>query len=79
MLITYLKQTGELVPPIITSEVPLTLTDVLGEEKGAIYSAIYDYINIQDNMDIFNNTKGYYVNISTKELKLRQEKEIKYL
>ena len=79
MLITYLKETGELVPPILTSDTPLTLVDVLGEEKGNIYSLIYDYINIQDNMEVFNNTKKYYVDIETKELKIRQVDEIKYL
>ena len=72
MLITYLKQTGELVPPIMTSEVPLTLIDALGEEKGIIYGEIYDYINIKDNMDVFNNTNKYYVDINTKELKIKQ-------
>ena len=79
MLITYLKETGELVPPILTSDTPLTLVDVLGEEKGNIYSLIYDYINIQDNMEVFNNTKKYYVDIEAKELKIRQVDEIKYL
>lgn len=79
MLITYLKQTGELVPPIMTSEVPLTLIDALGEEKGTIYSEIYDYINIKDNMDVFNNTNKYYVDINTKELKIKQYDDIKYL
>lgn len=79
MLITYLKQTGELVPPIMTSEVPLTLIDALGEEKGIIYGEIYDYINIKDNMDVFNNTNKYYVDINTKELKIKQYDDIKYL
>lgn len=79
MLITYLKQTGELVPPIMTSEKPLTLIDALGEEKGQIYSAIYDYINIEDNMDIFDNTKQYYVDVETKQLKYKKHSKIKYL
>lgn len=79
MLITYLKQTGELVPPIMTSEVPLTLIDALGEEKGIIYGEIYDYINIKDNMDVFNNTNKYYVDINTKKLKIKQYDDIKYL
>jgi len=79
MLITYLKKTGELVPPIMTSKEPLTLVDALGEEKGKIYSEIYDYINIEDDMNIFNNTNQYYVDIDTKELKMKQYSKIKYL
>lgn len=83
MLITYLKDTGELVPPIATSDSPLTLEDVLGEDKAKIYSQIYDYINIVDNMDIFENFKKYYVDIETKKLKLKPiavtTSEIQYL
>ena len=63
----------------MTSEVPLTLIDALGEEKGIIYGEIYDYINIKDNMDVFNNTNKYYVDINTKELKIKQYDDIKYL
>lgn len=82
MFITYLKQTGELVPPIMTSDVPLTLEDVLGEEKGKIYSVIYDYINIIDMPEIFDNTNKFYVDIETKELRRKPEVDltsIKYL
>ena len=83
MLITYLKENGEIVPPIVTSDTPLTLKDVLGEEKANIYSKIYDYINIVDNIDIFENFKKYYVDIETKELKLKPViaiiNEIQYL
>lgn len=79
MLVTYIKKTGELVAPIMTSKEPLTLIDALGEEKGQIYSEIYDYINIEDDMDIFNNTNQYYVDIETKELKIKKHKKVKYL
>lgn len=82
MFITYLKQTGELVPPIMTSDIPLTLEDVLGEEKGKIYSVIYDYINIIDIPEIFDNTNKFYVDIETKELRRKPEVDltsIKYL
>lgn len=79
MLVTYIKKTGELVAPIMTSKEPLTLIDALGEEKGQIYSEIYDCINIEDNMDIFNNTQQYYVDIETKQLKYKKHSKIKYL
>ena len=82
MFITYLKQTGELVPPIMTSDIPLTLEDVLGKEKGKIYSVIYDYINIIDIPEIFDNTNKFYVDIETKELRRKPEVDItsiKYL
>ena len=82
MFISYLKQTGELVPPIMTSDIPLTLEDVLGEEKGKIYSVIYDYINIIDMPEIFDNTNKFYVDIETKELRRKPEVDltsIKYL
>lgn len=82
MFITYLKQTGELVPPIMTSDIPLTLEDVLGEEKGKIYGVIYDYINIIDIPEIFDNTNKFYVDIETKELRRKPEVDltsIKYL
>ena len=82
MFITYLKQTGELVPPIMTSDIPLTLEDVLGDEKAKIYSVIYDYINIIDIPEIFDNTNKFYVDIETKELRRKPEVDltsIKYL
>ena len=83
MLITYLKETGELVAPIVTCDKPLTLSDIMGEEHGHIYSQIYDYINIQDNMEVFDNRKKYYVDIETKKLKLKPiavtTSEIQYL
>lgn len=82
MFITYLKQTGELVPPIMTSDIPLTLEDVLGDEKAKIYGVIYDYINIVDIPEIFDNTNKFYVDIETKELRRKPEVDltsIKYL
>lgn len=81
MLITYLKENGRIVPPIVTSAEPLTLIDVMGEELGKIYSNIYDCINIVDNIDIFDNVDKYYIDIESKELKLRPQKlnEIRYL
>ena len=69
MYITYIKKTGELVPPIMTSEEPLTMEDVMGTEKANIYKEIYDYINVPDNMDIIDFTRRFYVDIETKELK----------
>jgi len=80
MVIPYLKETGTIKTPVITSDTPLTLIDIIGEEEGKIYSAIYDVINIKDNMDIFYNIKDYYVDIVTKELKRKQDiNNIKYL
>lgn len=82
MFITYLKQTGELVPPIMTSDIPLTLEDVLGEEKAKIYGAIYDYINVVDIPEIFDNVNKFYVDVETKELRRKPEIDltsIKYL
>jgi len=69
MFISYLKANGELVPPIMTCEKPLTLREVWGEEKASIYEQIYDYINIEDNLEVIHNFKNYYVDLETKELK----------
>ena len=83
MLITYLKENGRIVPPIVTSTEPLTLIDVMGEELGGIYSSIYDYINIVDNTDIFDNVDKYYIDIESKELRLKPQNynidKIRYL
>lgn len=80
MIIPYLKETGTIKTPIITSDIPLTLVDILGEEEGPIYSEIYDVINIKDNMDIFYNIRDYYVDIATKKLKKKKSiNNIKYL
>ena len=74
MYITYFKDTGEITPPIMTCDRVVTLEDVYGEEKAKIYSKIYSYINIKDDMYVMNNIKNYYVDLETKELK---EKPIK--
>lgn len=83
MFISFFKDTGEITPPIMTSKESLTLNDVLGEEKGDIYSKIYDYINIVDDLEIYNNIRNYYVDVETKELKKKpeiiKEKSIMYL
>lgn len=76
MVIPYLKETGAIKTPILTSDIPLTLEDILGEEEGKIYATIYDVINIKDNADIFYNIKNYYVDTDTKEL--RKKPEISY-
>lgn len=76
MVIPYLKETGVIKTPVLTSDIPLTLEDILGEEEGAIYSKIYDVINIRDNSDIFYNIRDYYVDIETREL--RKKPEISY-
>lgn len=75
MVIPYLKETGAIKTPVLTSKVPLTLEDILGEEW-TIYATIYDVINIKDNADIFYNIKNYYVDTETKEL--RKKPEISY-
>lgn len=83
MVIPYLKETGVIKTPIVTSDIPLTLEDIMGEEEGAIYSKIYDVINIKDDLDILYNIREYYVDIETKELKKKpeiiKEKSIMYL
>lgn len=83
MLIAYLKETGELTAPIVTCDHPLTLSDVMGEKNGRIYGQIYGYINIEDNMEVFDNRNNYYVDLETKELKKKPTPEvasvIKYL
>lgn len=73
MVIPYLKETGVIKTPIVTSDIPLTLEDIMGEEEGAIYSKIYDVINIKDDLDILYNIREYYVDIETKELKKKPE------
>lgn len=83
MVIPYLKKTGTIKTPVATSDIPLTLIDIMGEEEGSIYSEIYDVINIKDDLDILYNIKEYYVDIETKELKKKpeiiKEKSIMYL
>lgn len=72
MIIPYLKTTGEIKTPIVTSSVPLTLIDIMGDE-GKIYEQIYGYINIVDNKEIFLNINDYYVDVNTKELKKKPQ------
>lgn len=83
MVIPYLKETGTIKTPVMTSDVPLTLIDIIGEEEGTIYSEIYDVINIKDDLDILYNIRDYYVDIETKELKKKpsttSNKSIMYL
>lgn len=76
MVIPYLKATGAIKTPIVTSDTPLTLQDIMGEEEGNIYSTIYGVINIKDNPDIFYHILDYYVDTETKEL--RKKPEISY-
>lgn len=71
MFLTYLKNSGKLVPPMLTSDKSLTLEEVWGTEKAKIYEAIYDYINIEDELEIIYNPNNYYVDIETKKLKLK--------
>lgn len=75
MVIPYLKETGAIKTPVVTSDTPLSLIDIMGEEEGKIYSAIYDVINIKDNPNIFYNIMDYYVDIETKELKKKPDIE----
>ena len=70
MVITYIKETGEIVSPVQTSSKALTMEDVFGE-KTSIMSNIYDVVNIVDNMDVFNSIFNYCVDINTKEVKLK--------
>ena len=51
----------------------------MGEEEGAIYSKIYDVINIKDDLDILYNIREYYVDIETKQLRYKKRSKIKYL
>lgn len=75
MVITYIKETGEIVSPIQTSDKALTIEDVFGE-KAVIMSKIYDVVNIVDNMNVFNMIFNYYVDVETKELKLKENTRI---
>ncbi len=75
MVITYIKETGEIVSPIQTSDKALTIEDVFGE-KAVIMSKIYDVVNIVDNMNVFNMIFNYYVDVETKELKLKENTKI---
>lgn len=83
MIIPYLKKNGAIKTPIITSEVPLTLIDILGEEEGNIYSLIYDVINIKDDLNVLYNIHEYYVDTETRELKkkpkVEESNKIQYL
>lgn len=71
MFISYLKSNGQLVPPMLTSDTELTLEDVWGKEKAEVYSLIYGFINVPDDLNVLYNPKWYYVDIETKELKLK--------
>lgn len=76
-----MKDTGEITSPIMTFKTPLTLKDIF-KENAEIYSKIYDVINIVDNIEVYNNIYNYYVDINTKELKLKKEfekPEIKFM
>lgn len=75
MVITYIKETGEIVSPIQTSDKALTIEDVFGE-KAVIMSKIYDVVNIVDNMNVFNMIFNYYVDVETKELKFKENTRI---
>ena len=75
MYITYFKDTGEIIPPIMTCDRVVTMEEIYGEEKAKIYSKIYSYINIKDNEDIIHNYKKYYIDINTKELNVKPIKE----
>lgn len=75
MVITYIKETGEIVSPVQTSSKALTMEDVFGE-KAPIMSNVYDVVNIVDNMDIFNSIFNYCVDINTKEVKLKNSIKI---
>lgn len=71
MFLCYLKKNGALVPPMLTADKPLTLEEVWGKEKADIYSLIYGYINIKDDLEIMHNPKNYYVNVETKKIRLK--------
>lgn len=75
MVITYIKETGEIVSPIQTSSEVLTMEDIFGE-KASIMKNIYDVVNIVDNMDVFNNIFNYCVDVNTKEVKLKNSIKI---
>ena len=62
----------------MTCDRVVTLEDVYGEEKAKIYSKIYSYINIKDDMYVMNNIKNYYVDLETKELWLRAKVALQY-
>ena len=72
MFLSYLKSNGRLVPPMLTSNIKLTLSDVWGEEKAEEYSLIYGFINVPDDLNVLHNPGWYYVDTETKELKLKQ-------
>lgn len=75
MVITYIKETGEIISPIQTSPEVLSMEDVFGE-KATIMSNIYDVVNIVDNMEVFNSIFNYCVDINTKEVKLKNSIKI---
>lgn len=78
MVITYIKETGEIVSPIQTSEKALTMEDVFGE-KAEMMSKVYDVVNIVDNMEIFNSIFNYYVDVKTKEVRIKKITNIQKL
>ncbi|CAM2078910.1 MAG: hypothetical protein NSGCLCUN01_03118 [uncultured Clostridium sp.] len=78
MVITYIKESGEIVSPIQTSYKALTMEDVFGE-KAEMMSKVYDVVNIVDNMDIFNSIFNYYVDVKTKEVRIKKITNIQKL
>lgn len=61
MVITYIKKTGEIVAPVMTSPTALTLVEVIGKEKTEIFKDIYDVINIVDDRTLFDTIFNYKV------------------
>lgn len=78
MVITYIRETGEIVSPIQTSEKALTMKDLFGE-KAEMMSKVYDVVNIVDNTDIFNSIFNYYVDVKTKEVRIKEVTNIQKL
>lgn len=54
------------------------MKDLFGE-KAEMMSKVYDVVNIVDNTDIFNSIFNYYVDVKTKEVRIKEVTNIQKL
>lgn len=80
IFVTFLRDTGEIVPPVIASDNEQNFDNVFGS-NAEIYKKIYDSTNIKTIMEtasegeIINTIlKDYKIDIATKELIKKDEK-----
>lgn len=71
MFVAYLKDTGELSTPIITCSREIYLQELYEGERLEKFLNKCKFLNIEDNYDIIARPRNYYVDLETKEIKLK--------